>query len=63
MSCDRLARYVNLVTKSKWSSVVEKIQVDWNLFEQSQSEEFDKVPVRHMEEAEGITILDRKSVV
>lgn len=56
MSCDRLARYVNLVTKSKRSSVVEKIQVDWNLFEQSQSEEFDKVPVRHMEEAEGITI-------
>lgn len=56
ISCDRLARYVNLITKSKRSSVVEKIQVDWNLFEKSQSEEFDKVPVRHMEEAEGITI-------
>lgn len=56
ISCDRLARYVNLITKSKRSSVVEKIQVDWNLFEKSQSEEFDKIPVRHMEEAEGITI-------
>lgn len=52
ISCDRLARYVNLVTKSNQSSVVEKIQVDWNLFEKSQSEEFDHVPVRHMEVAE-----------
>ena len=55
ISCDRLARYVNLVTKSNQSSVVEKIQVDWNLFEKSQSEEFDHVPVRHMEVAECIS--------
>lgn len=49
MSCDRLARFVKLITKSKQSVHADMIHVDWDMFEKSQSVEFDHVPVEHAE--------------
>lgn len=49
MSCDRLARFVRLITKSKQSVHADMIHVDWDMFEKSQSVEFDHVPVEHAE--------------
>lgn len=47
ISCDRLARYVTLITKSEESSTVETLIVDWLSFEQKQKVEFDTVAVKH----------------
>lgn len=47
LSCDRLARYLTMTTKSEDSDTVERIQVDWNDFEKNQSMEFDEIPVKH----------------
>lgn len=47
ISCDRLARYVTLTTKSEESVTVETLIVDWQSFEQKQKVEFDTVAVRH----------------
>lgn len=47
ISCDRLARYVTLTTKSEKSATVETLIVDWQSFEQKQKVEFDTVAVKH----------------
>ena len=47
ISCDRLARYVTLTTKSEESDTVETLMVDWQSFEQKQKVEFDTVAVKH----------------
>lgn len=47
ISCDRLARYVTLMTKSEDSDTVETIVVDWQSFEEKQKVEFDTVAVEH----------------
>ena len=47
-SCDRLGRYLNLISiKDKKSSVIENINVDWRKFEEDQKKEFIKIPVQH----------------
>ena len=47
LSCDRLARYVRLTTKSAESPTLEMIQVDWQAFEKNQTNEFDDIQVEH----------------
>lgn len=54
MSCDRLARFVKLMTRSKQSVHGNMIQVDWELFEKSQADEFDKIPVEYAEIQDSI---------
>jgi signal transduction histidine kinase len=47
-SCDRLGRYLNLITiKDNPSSKIENIFVDWKKFEENQKEEFIEIPVEH----------------
>ena len=46
LSCDRLARYLTLETKSA-SGRTEILDVDWKAFENNQLKEFDKVSVLH----------------
>lgn len=46
LSCDRLARYLKLETKSA-SGYPEILYVDWQAFENNQLKEFDKVSVLH----------------
>ena len=47
ISCDRLGSEVWLTTKSEDSNTVEVIHVDWNKFEKSLKNEFDKISVDH----------------
>ncbi len=47
-SCDRLGKYLNLITKSeKPGSKFENIFVDWKRFEKNQKVEFKEIPVVH----------------
>jgi len=47
-SCDRLGKYLNLISLSKQpKSKIENIFVDWAKFEENQKELFDKIPVVH----------------
>lgn len=47
-SCDRLGRYLNLVTiKDKPNAQIENLYVDWKKFEEDQKKEFIKIPVEH----------------
>jgi signal transduction histidine kinase len=47
-SCDRLGRYLNLVTiKDKPNAQIENLFVDWKKFEEDQKKEFIKIPVDH----------------
>ena len=46
LSCDRLARYLKLETKSAYGCP-ETLNVDWKAFENNQHKEFDKVSVLH----------------
>lgn len=47
-SCDRLGRYLNLVTiKDKPNAQIENLCVDWKKFEEDQKKEFIKIPVDH----------------
>lgn len=47
-SCDRLGKYLNLITISEIpNSKIENIFVDWNKFEQNQKTEFTQIPVEH----------------
>jgi len=47
-SCDRLGKFLNLITKSeKPRSKIENIFVDWKKFEQNQKKEFSQIPVEH----------------
>ena len=55
ISCDRLARYVTLTTKSEESDTVETLIVDWQSFEQKQKVEFDTVAVKHSSSGEEYT--------
>lgn len=55
ISCDRLARYVTLTTKSEKSDTVETLMVDWQSFEQKQKVEFDTVAVKHSSSGEEYT--------
>lgn len=47
-SCDRLGRYLNLITLSETpNSKIENIFVDWSKFESDQKTEFSSIPVEH----------------
>lgn len=47
-SCDRLGKYLNLITISKKAnSKIENIFVDWSKFEKNQKVEFKSIPVVH----------------
>ena len=47
-SCDRLGRYLNLVTiKDKPNAQIENLYVDWKKFEEDQKKEFIKISVEH----------------
>jgi signal transduction histidine kinase len=47
-SCDRLGRYLNLITiKDKSNAQIENLYVDWKKFEEDQKKEFIKIPVEH----------------
>jgi signal transduction histidine kinase len=47
-SCDRLGKYLNLITKSDSpNSRIENIFVDWKKFEENQKIEFKEIPVIH----------------
>lgn len=47
-SCDRLGRYLKLITiKDAPSAKIEKLVVDWQKFEEDQNQEFITIPVEH----------------
>lgn len=46
LSCDRLARFLKLETKSA-EGESEILKVDWKAFEDNQQKEFDEVTVQH----------------
>ncbi len=47
-SCDRLGRFLNLVTiKDGEGALIENLVVDWKKFEEDQKKEFIKIPVQH----------------
>ena len=47
-SCDRLGKFLNLITKSKEpQSKIENIFVDWGKFEKNQKQLFQKIPIVH----------------
>lgn len=47
-SCDRLGRYLNLITiKDALGAKIEKLVVDWKKFEEDQKKEFITIPVEH----------------
>lgn len=47
-SCDRLGKYLNLISKSELpNSKIENIFVDWSKFELNQKLEFSQIPVEH----------------
>lgn len=47
MSCDRLARYLTLTTRSLETNNTEVLYVDWNIFEQNKKQEFDTIDIPH----------------
>ena len=47
MSCDRLARYLTLTTRSADENKTEILHVDWNVFEIDKHTEFDTVKIPH----------------
>ena len=46
-SCDRLAKYLKLITRTVNSKTLEQIEVDWTKFEGNQEEEFVSIKVDH----------------
>lgn len=46
-SCDRLGRYMTMMTRSQESSITERIIVDWKKFEKDQKIEFGNIKVSH----------------
>lgn len=48
-SCDRLGRSLTLQTRRRSQDPVQQLTLDWDLFEQDQSEEFISIPVKHEE--------------
>ena len=47
MSCDRLAKYLKLTTRSEIEQKTEILHVDWSLFEQNKQKEFDSISIPH----------------
>ena len=47
MSCDRLARYLKLTTRSEEEAKTEQLDVDWHVFEQDKKAEFDTIDIPH----------------
>lgn len=47
LSCDRLGRYLTLITKSETGSHVVELTIDWNEFESDSKQEFNRIPVAH----------------
>lgn len=47
MSCDRLAQYLTLTTRSVESQKTEVLYVDWSVFEQDKQQEFDTINIPH----------------
>lgn len=47
MSCDRLARYVTITTRSAEESKTEVLYVDWDKFDHNSKNEFDSVDIPH----------------
>lgn len=47
MSCDRLARYLTLTTRSEEENKTEVLHVDWSVFEIDKQKEFDTVDIPH----------------
>lgn len=47
MSCDRLARYLTLTTRSEEENKTEVLHVDWSVFETNKQVEFDTVDIPH----------------
>lgn len=58
LSCDRLARYVTINTKSEDSETYEKLVVDWEKFENRQSDEIESVSVGHESTKESFAFPD-----
>lgn len=46
MSCDRLARYLTLTTRSEGAKT-EVLKIDWNIFEIDKQKEFDSIGIPH----------------
>ena len=46
MSCDRLARYLTLTTRSEGAKT-EVLKIDWNIFETDKQKEFDSIGIPH----------------
>jgi len=46
MSCDRLARYLTLETRSEGEKT-EVLQIDWSIFENDKQSEFDSIDIPH----------------
>ncbi len=47
LSCDRLGRYLTLITKSETGSHVVELTIDWSLFDLDTKTEFNQIPVAH----------------
>lgn len=47
MSCDRLARYLDLTTRSEVDNKTEVLHVDWKVFELDKQTEFDTIDIPH----------------
>lgn len=47
MSCDRLARYVTITTRSAEENKTEVLYVDWDKFDHNSKNEFDSVDIPH----------------
>lgn len=47
LSCDRLGRFLTLITKSQNDINTIELCIDWNDFELSSKDEFDQIPVKH----------------
>lgn len=47
MSCDRLAQYLTLATRSLETNKTEVLHVDWGVFEKDKHKEFDAIDIPH----------------
>ena len=47
LSCDRLGRFLTLITKSDNDNNIIELDIDWNDFELNSKKEFNQIPVKH----------------
>lgn len=47
LSCDRLGRFLSLITKSDNDNNIIELHIDWNDFELNSKDEFNQIPVKH----------------